>query len=79
MGPKEKPWYKSIKKLAGVVFLANGLGMAWLSFYAENPNDAFSIISLVLGTGMTLLAVKSATGVMQVQAQAKAQAKAGAN
>ena len=57
-----KPFYRSTKKLTGVVFLLNGLGMSWFSFFQENPNDPVAIIGMLLGTGVTLLGIKTAGG-----------------
>lgn len=57
-----KPWYRSTKKCTGVVFLLNGLGMAWFSFFRASPNDLVAIIGMLLGTGITLLGIKTAGG-----------------
>ena len=57
-----KAWYRSTKKLSGVVFLLNGLGMSWFTFFRENPNDPVAIIGMLLGTGVTLLGIKTAGG-----------------
>ncbi len=59
-----KPWYRSTKKMTGIIFLANGLGMSWFSFFQQNPNDPVAIIGMLLGTGITLLGIKTAGGVM---------------
>ena len=56
------PWYRSTKKCTGVVFLLNGLGMAWFSFFRASPNDLVAIIGMLLGTGITLLGIKTAGG-----------------
>lgn len=62
--PRMKPWYRSVKKAIGTAFLANGLGMGWFTFFRENPNDVIALISLILGTGITLLGIKMAGGLI---------------
>ena len=62
--PPVKPFYQSVKKVTGVVFLVNGLGMGWFTFFRENPNDVIALISLILGTGITLLGIKMAGGLI---------------
>ena len=64
MNQDSKPLFQSTKKLTGVLFLLNGLGMSWATFFWQNQNDAVAVIGLLLGTGVTLLGIKSAAGVM---------------